>query len=128
MTTILGQGLTSRKHEFFVARSAFQCSSCPGPISHSKSFVFSTSVQCLAPWALPSRSKAFSASSVFSPLRRLPIWAFMLASACFRLTAGEVAPGCTAVVNVRGEWEEAAAAAAAAAAWPGCGGDVDGFL
>lgn len=52
----LAWGRTSRRQEFFVARSEFQCSSWPGPINQVNNLVFSSSVQCLAPWTLPSMS------------------------------------------------------------------------
>ena len=55
---------TSRRHEFLVARIAFQCSSWPGPMSQLKSLVFSSSVQCLAPCAASYASVFVVESSV----------------------------------------------------------------
>ena len=51
-----GSKQTSRRHEFLVARREFQWSSWAGPMSQVKSFDFSSSVQCFAPWAARSRS------------------------------------------------------------------------
>ena len=104
---------TSRRHEFFVARSWFQWSSWPGAMSQVKSFVFSSSVQCFAPCPPASMSAKASASSATSRLR---FWADIWASGCLRLRAGEA----TCCTVKRGE-------AVACVGWVRVGGEVDGL-
>jgi hypothetical protein len=102
---------TWRRHEFFVARSEFQCSSSVGPISQSNNFVFSSSVQCLEP-CTASTSKGSSVS-----LRLFPGCVLLLAiipSDCLRL--GPLAAGFSLAENSwTGDMEELAIA------WPARG-------
>jgi hypothetical protein len=78
---------TSRRHEFLAALNECQCSSCPTAISQLKSLDFSSSVQCLEPWVVPS---SYSEPSSASRLRFSGVVVLMNSPACLRLRVGEV--------------------------------------
>jgi hypothetical protein len=106
---------TSRRHEFLVALREFQWSSCAGPISHWNSWVFSSSVQCLAP-APPASSYGSTESS--ASRRRFETCPVRILSVCWRFLDELDCPGCP-LTDVK------ASAAVPWAELPCVGGDWD---